>query len=67
MSKLVYKHISQKYSVEFVYYRSTINFVDIGMNYCIIPLSKCSVRIISIIIKLYFEINYLLKMYIIYV
>lgn len=67
MSKLVYKHISQKYGVEFVYYRSTINFVDIEMNYCIIPLSKCSVRIISIIIKLYFEINYLLKMYIIYV
>lgn len=54
MSKLVYKHVSQKYSVEFAYYRSTINFLDIGMNYCIIsPLNACSVRII--INKLYFE------------
>lgn len=68
MSKLVYKHVSQKYGVEFAYYKNPINFLDKRMNYCIIsPLSTCSLWIISIIIKLYFEINYLLKMYIIYV
>lgn len=68
MSKLVYKHVSQKYGVEFAYYKNPINFFgqrnELLHN---ISIKYMFLRIISIIIKLYFEINYLLKMYIIYV